>query len=229
VEARNLWRNLAAHLPLRLPAQLILGIFFGWIAPNLGQDALLNARDLMGMGALIYFILWQVQLLTNRLGSEAGTAALLFGFPFDRTLMLLIRNVTLLAVLLPLDGALVSGIVLQLHAGQLLLPGIGITAIVLLLLTTIGNLVSVLYPYPIARRREGFFAEPDRSLIFLFAVIGAAIAGVFWCVNLLSEPVRPWFLLLFTGAVYGISLRFCGTLLARQEQAIIARLDGGVS
>jgi hypothetical protein len=58
VEWRYLARDPGAHLPLRVPAMLLLVCFFGWIAPNLGDDPFLNLRDLLGMGGLLYVLLW---------------------------------------------------------------------------------------------------------------------------------------------------------------------------
>jgi hypothetical protein len=226
VEWRNLLRNLSAHLPLRLPAQMVLGIFFGWITPNLGNDALLNARDLCEMGSLLYFLVWQIQFMTNRLGNEAGTAALLLGFPFSRQQLLLVRNATLLTLLIPLDCGLASVVCLLLHAPGAIPSVLWGTLVILVLTTAVGNVISVLYPYPIPRRTEGFFAEPDRSLLFLYILLGVGIGGIFWSDSLLPGVLGIPLLLLFTALVYMLSIRIGGKLLLTRETTVIARLDG---
>jgi hypothetical protein len=232
-EWRCLARDPGAHLPLRAPAMLLLVCFFGWIAPNLGNDPFANLRDLLGMGGLLYVLLWQVQLLCNRFGNEAGTARFLFGLPAPRRFLLAGCNLALAALLIPLDGALVAGTCLAAHAARLIGPllGWGVTALVVM--TALGNAVSICLPFPIRRRGERYQAEPERSVAFLYLALGFATAALLWPIRPLADRLSWWVAgpvaAACLGGLYLGSLLLSERLLVRRERRLARLLDGDIS
>jgi hypothetical protein len=180
-EFLNLTRDPAAHVPLRWPAALLFAVFFGWMAPNLDpRFPYENMRDLSGMGGLLYVLLWQMQLLTDRFGNDAGTAGLLFSFPAPRVRMLLGRNIALGGLLLLVDGCLMALMCAVAGAPRSILPMLLWLPAILLVLTALGNVVSAMSPFPIRKRGERFSAEPDRSLAFLYVLVGVATWALLW-------------------------------------------------
>ena len=224
-DLRLLLRQPERYLPLSKPAALLLLGAFGFISPNMSRNPVYNLKELLGLGAVLYNLLWQVQLLCNRFGTEGGTATLLFGLSIPRLRLLLGKNLALFLLLLLMDSGVMVGMCLVSEAAQsiplflLWLPPI------LLVLTALGNLLSVLQPYPIVRRSGG---EPSDSLSVVYVLVGCA-TGV------LLMPVS-WLIAygIFGGigaavyliALYTTSLGITRRLLARRELQMIACLDG---
>lgn len=226
-EVRNLVRNPTSHLPLRQPAFLLLACGYGWIAPNLGQDAIRNIGDLLGMGGIIYALLWQIQLLCNRFGNEAGTAALLFRFPMLRHRLLLAKNLALLGLLLFVDGVLLSGFCLAARHSEWLGPLWFSLPLLLILGSLLGNIVSVLLPFSIARREKGAQPEPDRSVLFLYALFGTGVGVGLWIIHT-AFAASIWLGLLSIVALfllYAASIWLSARILQQTEQRLIRTLD----
>lgn len=226
----NLTRSPGAHLPLRWPATLLLTVFFGWMAPNLDpRFPYENMRDLAGMGGLLYVALWQMQLLTDRFGNEAGTASLLFSTPAPRARLLMGRNLALGALLLAVDGALVALMCASARAPHRIGPMLLWLPAVLAVLTAAGNVVSVLSPFPIPKKGERFAAEPDRSLMFLYPLLGAGAWLALWPARALlaALPAPAAWLLVFAYAagLYALSPYVAARLLAGRELRLVRILD----
>jgi hypothetical protein len=232
-EWRCLTRDPGSHLPLRAPAMLLLICFFGWISPNLGNDPFLNLRDLLGMGGLLYILLWQVQLLCNRFGNEAGTAQLLFGFPTPRRYLLAGRNFSLAALLIPLDGALVIGLCVSAHAAHFIGPLLGWGAMALVVVTALGNVASACLPFPIRRQGERYQAEPERSVAFVYVALGFATAALLWPVHYLADRLSWWvaspLATLYLSGMYLGCLHLAEWLLAQRERRLARLLDGDLA
>ncbi len=81
---RLLLRTPQNFLPLRKPASILLLGAFAFLSPDMGRNPVVNLLEFLAIGALLYSVLWQLQLRCNRFGNEAGTATLLFGFSIPR-------------------------------------------------------------------------------------------------------------------------------------------------
>lgn len=229
-EARLLLRNPAAHTRLRGPASLLLTIGYAWIAPNLGRDAVRNLADLLGMGITLYLAIWQIQFVCNRFGSEAGSAATLFSLPRERWRILLAKNLALFALLFVLDGAALSGFAV-IAGNPSLIPTLLFALVpILALLTALGNVISVLSPFPLPRKMERFEREPERSLLFVYGVIAVGTWLLFLPVLMLGERWGVMGYGLGAGYVIGIyaaSVALVTKLLSpAHEQRLISLLDG---
>jgi hypothetical protein len=234
--ARTEWhvltRDPARHAALRWPALSLLFACYLWIFPNLGNDALGNARDMSAMGAMLYLLFWQLQLLGNRFGTECGTAALLFGFPMDRRRMLLGRNLTLLALAGPLDAAVIAVACWQAHVGvSVSLQLIAWIPPVLLLFTALGNLTSVMAPFPLTAGGESLPREPDLSVAGHYLASIAAAAGLILGSVMLAKPLSgdfgaPTVAAVLSAAVYAATLPGAARLLVRREHRLVRILDG---
>jgi hypothetical protein len=236
LEWRSLVRAPQSHLPLRGPAALLFTLVFGWMAPDLGGDSLVNLRDALGMGSILYALLWQIQLLCGRFGTEAGTAALIFGLPVNRRHLIIGKNVALLGLLLVADGAAVALLCGVARAPHLLLPMLLWLPAVLLTATALGNPLSVLLPFPIPRRGETFRAEPGRGVAFLYIGAGFAVWGLLWPVQAglgFARGVGPTATVavlcgaaLWVSALYAGSVVLTERLLRKREQRLVGVLDG---
>jgi hypothetical protein len=228
-EWRLLLRKPQTFLPLRRPAALLLLGSFVFVAPDMGRNPIYNLVEFLGIGTLLYSVLWQLQLLCNRFGSEAGTGALLFSFSIPRRRLLLGKNLALLALLLALDGAegiglrRVAEMPLDIPTYLIWLPAI------LLTLTAVGNMVSVMQPFSIANGRQdrAAGAEPPDTLATVYVLTGCAVPLLLSPVAGLPArgPLGVLALTLYAGALYTISLFAAAALLSCREQQIIGRLD----
>jgi|GEM_PF-2756634 hypothetical protein len=225
-EWRGLTRAPQAHLGLRTPASLLLAVFLAWIAPDLGADSVRNMWDLLGMGVMLYAALWQVQLLCDRFGNEAGTARLLLGFPVARTHLIAGRNLALGGLLLLVDGLVIAGLCLVAEKPHLIVPFLLWLPATVVALTAAGNVVSVMAPFPIAKRGEKFEWEPEKSLAFLYVLLGLSVWALLWPLTLLPLWAQPLAGAAVLAALYAGSLFLAARVLARREPQIIRMLDG---
>ncbi|MBC8138518.1 MAG: hypothetical protein H8F28_21770 [Fibrella sp.] len=229
-EARLLLRNPSAHTPLRGPASLLLTVGYAWIAPNLGSDSVRTLADLLGMGATLYIATWQTQFVCNRFGSESGCAATLFSLTPTRWRILVTKNLALLALLFILDGTIVGGFALV-AGNPRLVPTLLVGLLpVLILFTALGNLVSVWTPFPLARRTERFEWEPERSLMFVYVLVGIGTHLLFLPVLMLGQAWGTAGYLLgaaYVVTVYAASVGFAARLLTpARERRLVTLLDG---
>ena len=104
-EWRLLVRKPESYLPLRRPAAMVLLGVLAFLASDMGKDPVYSIKELLGLGGVLYTVLWQIQLLCNRFGSESGTATLLFSLSIPKARLLLGKNLALLMLLLLLDIA----------------------------------------------------------------------------------------------------------------------------
>lgn len=224
-EWRLLLRAPQNYLRLCRPASALLLCVFGFLSPNMGRNPVYNLEEFLGIGAIFYNVLWQMQLLCNRFGAEAGTGALLFGFSAPRRTLLLGRNAALLGLLLCLDGPALAGLCVVAGYPQnipLLLLWLPMT---LLTLTALGNVVSVLCPFVISPAGRTAGAAPD-ALAGGYIAVGCLTALLLVPAGgLLSLPVVGGGVALgYTGMVYAVSLYGAGVLMAGREYRMIAAL-----
>ncbi|GAB4466828.1 MAG: hypothetical protein OHK0029_38410 [Armatimonadaceae bacterium] len=225
-ELRCLTRNPAAHLPLRQPATLLLVLAYAWIAPNLGGNIGKNTRDLLSMAALIYLALWQIQLLCNRFGNEAGTMPLLLSAPIPRWRLLFGKNLALFLLLLLVDSAMVALFCQAAEKPAWVLPALGGLPPVVLALTTCGNILSVAIPFPIRQSESGRKTEPPSLLSFGYVLVGGTVG------MLTTGLYRAWDIAPVWGiagtlvgiGLYAASLHFAGEQLTQNEPRMIRQL-----
>ena len=226
-EWRLLLRAPQNYLPLRKPASLLLLGAFAFLSPDMSRSPVYNLKEFAGIGALMYGALWQMQLLCNRFGSEAGTGALLFGFSLPRRRLLLGKNIALFGLLLVVDGPALVGLSYVADASRqsgvllLWLP------LILLVLTALGNVVSVLRPFAIARQANRGSTEPPDTLAWAYAFVGAATVALLAPVaELLSRGVVGMLgIAVYLTALYAASLYGASALLTRREYQMIAALN----
>lgn len=179
-EWRHLTRNTNAHTTLRSPAILFSVTAAAFVLANGGSDPASTSRDLGEIGVLLYALLWQAQFVSNRWGSESGTAHLLFGFPIDRRLLVAGRNLALGGLLLLVDETVSVGFCVLAGWRHLVLPVALWVVPVVVALTTLGNLVSARAPFPLSRRGSTFAREPERGWMFWYAVLGFGVWAMLW-------------------------------------------------
>lgn len=231
-EWRLLLRAPQNYLRLRKPASVLLLGVFAFLSPDMSRNPIYNLKEFLGMGALLYNVLWQMQLLCNRFGSESGTGTLLFGFSISRRVLLFGKNIALVLLLLMLDMPAIAG--LCVIAGS---PGriplfLAWLPLILLVLTALGNLLSVLHPFAIkpADGRRG--VEPPEALSAGYILIGCLAAILLVPVGWLlspehaSQPVGVMGAMVYVGGLYALSLIGTSAALAKREYRMIAGLDG---
>ena len=226
-EGRLLLRSPQHYLPLRKPASLLLLGVFAFLSPDMSRDPVYNVKEFLGVGTLLYSLLWQIQFLCNRFGNEAGTGALLFGFSLSRARLIVGKNCALLLLLLCLDGAATVGLSTVADAsGHLALFLLWLPPI-LVVLTALGNVASVQYPFVIARRHRNAGTEPPDNLawIYLFVGCGAGVLLIPVAYLLAHGTLGLIGTALYLGALYSLSVTVTTKLLARNEHRMIAALD----
>lgn len=231
-EWRLLLRAPQNYLRLRKPASVLLLCVFAFLSPDMSRNPVYNLKEFLGVGALLYNALWQMQLLCNRFGNEAGTGTLLFGFSVPRRMLLLGKNVALLLLLLCLDGPAIAGLCVvagfpgHIPRFMLWLP------LILAVLTSLGNLFSILRPFAIAPAGKRGGMEPPESLSAGYIAVGCVSALLLVPVSrLLSleqpfEPIGVVGAISYVAGLYALSLYGTSVLLAKREYQIIAALDG---
>lgn len=236
-EMRGFARDPLAYAGLHPPAVLLLLLVLAWMQPNLGSDAIRNAGDLLGIGALLYFALWQLQWLTNRLGTDNhGRAAMLLRFPAGRAGLLAGKNLALGGVLLVLDTAALALLCLvAAHAPFALFARlVGWLLCTLVVLSALGNLVSVWRPFALTGRAEGtdgaMATGPDRSLAWVYVGVGLATTALLQPVAALLRMGGALALpgvFAYLAAVYLACLQIAAATLVRREARIVRQLERG--
>ena len=229
-EWRLLLRTPQSYLPLRKPASLLLVGAFVFLSPDMSRNPVYNLKEFMGIGALMYAMLWQMQLLCNRFGNEAGTAALLFGFSVPRRRLLLGKNLALFGLLLLVDGPALMGLSLVADVPERIGLFLFWLPLILLVLTSLGNVVSVLRPFAIARQEKRGDVEPPDTLTWAYVVVGAATVALLAPVaELLSHGLIGIIgAAVYLTALYAASLYGASALLTRREYQMISALDRNV-
>jgi hypothetical protein len=231
---------------LRLPgpagAVLEKDLRMVWRDPRLILLVLLS-RSTEGRPGVLLLLASFVGLGTlgsNAFALERHGLALLFGFPVDRFLLLVAKNLT--AVLLRLPGGAMIAVAAAVLVGPVLVPAVA----VLLLLTQIlavavDNYVAILFPMPV----PGPGRNPNASIsgtggLAMLAVATAAsavtlvvsspFAFLAWLPLLMRRPLL-WLLTLplalaGAAAVYGMLTAGAASLLVRREPELLARALG---
>jgi hypothetical protein len=221
MEGLLLLRHVQNHSPLRGPAALMITFFIAWIAPNIDKRfPLINLRDMLTITGASYFLLWQVQLLTNRFGAEYGTAGLLFLQPFPRKEMLVLRNIILVIFLLALDTVTTITITLFLGQTRWIVWILQAVIICLVTFTSFGNILSLYQPYTIRLAPGSLRREPENSVALLYVVIACLAGGL---INItLQWPVLGW---LATLAIYPLSVWIAAQIFPKKEAEMVATLE----
>jgi len=212
------------YLPLRKPASLLLLGVFAFLAPDMGRNPIYNLEEFLAIGTLLYIALWQMQFLCNRFGSEAGTGALLFGFSLPRRRLLLGKNIALFGLLLVIDSPLLVGMATVAEAPENTGLFLKWLPLILLTLTSLGNIVSVLHPFSILKQEKHGGKEPPEMLAGVYALVGGAtyVALVPIAIGL-THGVLGWLgAAVVLSGLYIASLYGSTAILARREHQMVA-------
>ena len=229
-ELTLLLRQPQTYLKLSEPAGLILICFMALLAPDMGKDPVYNVKELLGIGGICFNLIWQVQLFCNRFGSESGTATFLFSSSVPRLRLLLGKNIALFILLILIDSAAIPGLMMVAEAPQNTLSFLLWLPVVLIILTSFGNLLSIEQPYAISRR----IGTPKRPLPdvlgFAYVLVAVATGTLIWGLQAL---IAKFGLVGWIGSVVVVISLYLGTLqysakrLQRIEGAFIGQLDRG--
>jgi len=219
-----LLRGPQTFLPLRKPASLLLLGVFAFLTPDMGRNPIYNLEEFLAIGTLLYIALWQMQFLCNRFGNEAGTGALLFGFSIPRIRLLLGKNIALFGLLLVIDSPLLVGMAYVAEVPENIGLFLKWLPLILLTLTSLGNIVSVLHPFAILKQERHGGKEPPDMLAGAYILVGGATFVLLTPIAvLLPYGIPGW---IGAGAVmsglYIASLYSSNALLARREYNMIA-------
>ena len=226
-ELKLLVRKPESYLTLRGPAAMVLIGVLGFLVPDMGRDPVYSVKELLGLGGVLYNVLWQMQLLCNRFGSESGTATALFSLSIPRWRLVLGKNVALLAVLLALDSIALAALCVVAEAPDNILPFLGWLALALVVLTALGNIVSVLAPFSISRHDSRNRTDAPDGLAFAYVCIGVAAGLLLWPVAAVAGRGVPGAIAAaaYALALYSISVFAAAYVLRGNERQILARLD----
>ena len=213
---------------LRRPAALILVGFFSLLAPDMGSNPVYSTKEILCLVSTLYPFLWQLQLLCNRFGADAGKAALLFGFSADRRALILGKNLSLFALLLLINGAGLSLLCTVIGCPGAIAPILLRIPVILILATALGNVCTVLQPFAIPRSR-GKEEDPPNNLMATYTAVAAGIAFLMECMMPVTGDAAlgavPSVLLVV--GLYAASVQFAARRLERSERHMIGILDGG--
>ena len=226
-ELRLLVRKPDTYLPLRQPAAMVLLGVLGFLSPDMGKDPVYSFKELLGLGGVLYTVLWQMQLLCNRFGSESGTAALLFSLSIPRWRMLLGKNLALFLLLLMLDSVALAALCVVAEAPQNIPSFLLWQCLALIVITALGNIVSVLQPFSIARHDSRNREDASDGLAAAYVGIGVGAGLLLWPVAGIVGS-GPWGAVMGFGyalLLYGVSLCAATVMLKRNERIMVARLD----
>ena len=211
------------------PLVLLLVVWGGSGGP-LRPALLLPIASFSGLGALG----------ANAFALERRGLGLLFGFPVDRLLLLVGKNVAVIVLRLPALVAVALGTALV--AGSAFVPAVGaVVLITQVLATAVDNYLSILFPVPIpAPGRDpnapvsGTRGLGAAAMVFvaMLATVLASLPFVFlaWLPRLLDLPwlwvVTLPLALAGAAAVHFMATSGAARLLERREPELIARMAG---
>lgn len=226
-EWRLLVRKPESYLPLRRPAAMVLLGVLAFLAPDMGKDPVYSIKELLGLGGVLYTVLWQIQLLCNRFGSESGTATLLFSLSLPKTRLLLGKNLALLLLLLLLDSITLSALCVVSEAPGNIPAFLVRQALALIVITGIGNIVSILQPFSIARHDSRNKEDAPDGLAAAYVGVGVGAGLLLWPVAGMvgSGPLGVAAGFGYALLLYAALLPASAAMLRRYERTAIARLD----
>ena len=226
-EWRLLVRKPESYLPLRRPAAMVLLGVLAFLASDMGKDPVYSIKELLGLGGVLYTVLWQIQLLCNRFGSESGTATLLFSLSIPKARLLLGKNLALLMLLLLLDSITLAALCVVSEAPGNIPAFLVWQALALIVITGIGNIVSIVQPFSIARHDSRNKEDAPDGLAAAYVAIGVATGFLLWPVTGMvgSGPLGVAAGFGYALLLYGILLPASAAMLRRYERTVIARLD----
>lgn len=194
----------------------------------------LNLGPIAAWGLIGFLLLSEAPLPFNILGTEGASAMVLFLFPGSRRQILLGKNLALLAALSIVNGCFVIVLALLAKATRELLPLLLWGELATVMFVSVGNLVSLWFPYRIVMR--GWRVRPhSASRGFSY---GLAHLGMGFVVGVVSLPVAAalivpthwvhpvWFAVTVPFAIgyavgaYLLSLHLASALLLRREVEI---------
>ncbi len=174
-----------------------------------------DALGFLGTGLLAWAGVWMAQLACNQLGPDFTAGALLLSFPIPRWRLLLAKNLALGLVLLPLIGGilLLYGLAARLPFSRTVLF-MGLSSLWAMTLLGLGNILSVLAPYPLIFRRGSESTDAGASqLLGLVQIFVAALALIL----VLQVPyICP--------VIGALGLFVSGKLLARRDADLAERM-----
>lgn len=209
---------------------LLLFLLWQGSAGRLGPGLLLGLASFAGLGTVG----------SNALALEREGAALLFGSPVDRFLLLAGKNLAVLVLRLPALVAVAAATLLV--AGPDWVPAAAaIVVLTLMLGSAVDNYHAILFPVPLAAagRDPGAPASGMRGLgatvagllaLLVTLAASAPFAFLVWLPHLVGERWL-WALTLplalaGAGAVYFMATAGAAALLRRREPDLVARLAG---
>jgi ABC-2 type transport system permease protein len=211
------------------PLVLLLFVWGGSGGP-LRPALLLPIASFSGLGALG----------ANAFALERRGLGLLFGFPVDRLLLLVGKNVAVIVLRLPALVAVALGTALV--AGPAVVPAVAaVVLITQVLATAVDNYLSILFPVPIpAPGRDpnapvsGTRGLGAAAMVFvaMLATVLASLPFVFlaWLPRLLDLPwlwvVTLPLALAGAAAVHFMATSGAARLLERREPELVARMAG---
>jgi ABC-2 type transport system permease protein len=210
------------------PLVLLLVLWQGSAA--LGPGVLLAVASFSGLGALG----------ANAFALERQGLGLLFGFPVDRLLLLVGKNLGV--ILLRLPALLAVSLATLLIAGPVFVPAVAAVALLTQVLATAAdNYLSILFPAPVAAAGRDPNAPVSGTrglgaavmvLVAMLATLLASAPFVFlaWLPHLLGERWL-WGLALPLALAGAAAVHFMATagaarLLERREPDLVARMAG---
>ncbi|HSD67610.1 MAG TPA: hypothetical protein VLF95_12950 [Vicinamibacteria bacterium] len=211
------------------PLVLLLVLWQG-SAGSRGSGLLLAVASFTGLGALG----------ANALALERQGLGLLLGFPVDRFLVLVGKNLGVIALRVPALAAV--SLATLLIAGPLLVPAVAtVLLLTQLLAVAVDNYLSILFPVPVAAagRDPSASVSGTRGLgaaaVVFVAMLATLLASapfafLAWLPQLLGDR-RLWALTLplalaGAAAVYFMATSGAARLLERREPDLVARMAG---
>jgi ABC-2 type transport system permease protein len=229
----------APEVKMMLGTSFIMLLIFGTMifvrrSANIGD----NYKPLIATGAVVFMCLGLSQLMYNLFGFDRGGFRQLVLLPTPRKQILLGKNLAFLPLAVGIGAILLLFIMVVMRLSFVIIIAAFLQLLAaFLLLSMVGNLVSILVPYRIAAGS----LKPTKSstktgvLIFLSRIffpmimapiffppaIGLLLAGVGW---LPAAPVNLFFsaaLFALLALFYYLSLSPLGELLQRREKQIL--------
>lgn len=222
-----------------------LGLFMAF-RPSRGAEGsaiFSEARSLLAIWMATSLILFQQSILSyNIFGPEANAAQLLFAYPARRRELLIGKNLAGLSAILPLNLAATIVLCTSLKRVELLVVVLPWMLCASVLLTAVGNAVSVMLPYRVNPQGMRARGGNNGSAAYGFASLGVSLAALILYVPVLAAVLVPWYIvssvwlwltiplaLAYTAGLYFLSLHLTeGWLLEREARIIekVARPEG---